>query len=88
MDDLLTIPQLAALLGVSPVTLRMQIRRGVLHAEKHGRDWFVAGAEAERYAREHRGKHGFASKTHPYHGRQGHFGPNDGDSPTTGCGQG
>lgn len=54
-----TLPELAQRLGLqSPGALRTQIARGVLHAVKEGRDWFVPDEEAERYAREHRGMRG------------------------------
>lgn len=49
-----TLKRAAEMLQVTPDTLRQQIRRGVLHAEKLGRDWFVTIAEVERYAAEHR----------------------------------
>lgn len=54
-----TLPELAERLGLqSAGALRTQIARGVLHAVKEGRDWFVPDEEADRYAREHRGKRG------------------------------
>lgn len=54
MAELLTLRQAAERLGVTPDTLRQQIARGVLKAEKLGRDWFVTQEEIERYEREHR----------------------------------
>jgi excisionase family DNA binding protein len=42
----------ARLLGLAPSTLRHQIRKGKLRAEKRGRDWFVDYSEVERYRRE------------------------------------
>lgn len=69
MDTFITLPQLAARLGLKSIaSLRHQITRGRLQAHKVGRDWLVTEAEAERYAREHLGKRGFASTEHPYHG--------------------
>lgn len=55
--------------------LRHQILRGVLRAEKVGTGahaiWLVSEEEADRYAREHRGRLGFASASHPLHGKRG-----------------
>ena len=49
----MTLKEAAALLGVTPDNLRGAIKRGALKAAKHGRDWWVAAAEVERYRREH-----------------------------------
>jgi excisionase family DNA binding protein len=50
MDSrLLTLGQAANALSVRPATLRAQIRRGKLKADKLGRDWLVDVAEIERY---------------------------------------
>jgi len=46
---LLTLVQAAEQLGVAPATLRAQIHRGKLRAQKLGRDWLVDNAEVERY---------------------------------------
>ncbi len=68
----MTLPQLASRLGLKSVgSLRAQILRGVLQAEKVGRDWIVSDAEAARYERENRGRRGFANTDHPLHGKQG-----------------
>lgn len=50
---MLTLVQAAEALGVSAVTLRVQIMRGKLRATKPGRDWMVTEREVERYRREH-----------------------------------
>jgi excisionase family DNA binding protein len=55
---LLTLAQAAERLGRSVNTLREQIRRGRLHAQKIGRDWLVEEAEVERYRRENLGRAG------------------------------
>jgi excisionase family DNA binding protein len=47
-----TIPEAAAMLGVSPSTLRLQARIGKLRAVKVGREWVVNAVEIERYRRE------------------------------------
>lgn len=64
----MTLAQLAQRLGITAATLRQQIARGVLHAVKEGRDWFVSVDEAERYEREHAGRPGAASPRHPKQG--------------------
>ncbi len=67
----LTVTQAAGRLGLHRDTLLRQIAKGVLRAERLGSIWVVTGAEVERYRREHRGRHGFASPDHPLHGRRG-----------------
>lgn len=47
-----TIPQAAERLGLSPQTLRTQVRLGKLKAYKIGRDYIVSDDEIERYRRE------------------------------------
>jgi hypothetical protein len=82
MDAFVTLPQLAARLGLKSIaSLRHQIARGRLQARKVGRDWLVTEAEAERYAREHLGKRGFASTDHPYHGTRPPRRERDGELP-------
>jgi excisionase family DNA binding protein len=44
-----TIKEAAERLGVHPRTLQVQVRRGKLHAVKHGRDYWVEPREVERY---------------------------------------
>ena len=50
----MTLTEAADRLNVTPDNLRGAIRRGSLKAEKHGRDWWAAPAEVERYRVEHR----------------------------------
>lgn len=50
----MTLTEAAAILGVTPDTLRQQIANGKLKARKAGRDWHVTPKEVERYAKEHR----------------------------------
>jgi excisionase family DNA binding protein len=50
----MTLPEAAAILGVTPDTLRQQIANGKLRARKVGRDWQVTPKEVERYRRESR----------------------------------
>jgi excisionase family DNA binding protein len=55
---LMTLIKAAAQLGVTPDTLRAQIRRGRLRATKLGRDWLVEAAEVARYERTSLGRVG------------------------------
>jgi excisionase family DNA binding protein len=50
----MTISEAAKSLGLSPKTLRQQIKNRKLRAHKMGRNWFVADDEVTRYAAEHR----------------------------------
>jgi excisionase family DNA binding protein len=51
----MTLTEAAATLGVTPDTLRSQIRHGSLRAVKRGRDWHVTPREVERYRTSSRG---------------------------------
>jgi hypothetical protein len=70
VNGYMTLVEMAALIGITPAGLRMQIRRGSLTAIKRGRDWFVADEEAARYIREQAGKKGTASPRHPRTGNR------------------
>ena len=52
----MTIIDAARMLGLSPKTLRQQIKNRKLRAHKMGRLWFVKALEVERYAADHRRK--------------------------------
>jgi len=52
----LTVPEAAALLGISPDAVRMAIHRKRLRSTKKGRDHFIEPAEVERYATENLGR--------------------------------
>jgi excisionase family DNA binding protein len=58
----MTVGEAAQLLGVSPATIRQQIRNGSLLATKRGRDWDISADEVRRYATVSRGKPGRRSK--------------------------
>ena len=49
----MTLQEAATLLGLSPDTLRWQVRNGRLKARKVGRDWHVTPQEVGRYRRDH-----------------------------------
>jgi excisionase family DNA binding protein len=52
----MTLNEAAALLGLSPDTLRVQIHKKRLRAKKVGPVWTVTPGEVERYRRESLGK--------------------------------
>ncbi len=52
--------------GLSPNTLRAQIRNGVLPAMKEGNTYFVEVAALDAYVAAHKGKHGKASPDYPH----------------------
>jgi excisionase family DNA binding protein len=52
----MTTGEAAALLGLSPATVRRQVENGAMKARKVGRDWHITPAEVERYRRESLGK--------------------------------
>ncbi|MDQ6831838.1 MAG: helix-turn-helix domain-containing protein [Chloroflexota bacterium] len=66
--ELLTLKEAAARIGVSPITLQQQIRKGVLHAVRLGNQWVVTADDLRAYTATRQGKRGFASPSHPYHG--------------------
>lgn len=49
----MTLTEAAQRLGLSPSTLRVQVRNGRLATTKHGRDHWITEGEVERYRREH-----------------------------------
>ena len=55
---MLTLAQAGALLGVSPATLRSQVRNGRLSARLVGKTYVVTPREVERYRAESLGKAG------------------------------
>lgn len=56
--ELLTLAQAAAVLGLSPSTLRTQVQRGRLAAQLAGKTYLVQRSEVERYQREQAGRPG------------------------------
>ncbi len=64
MDASLTVIEVAASLGIQPVTVRDAVARGVIQADRLGGTAKKAGmllirrSEMERYRREHLGKRG------------------------------
>jgi len=70
MKGYMTLTEMAELLKLkSPDSLRMQIKKGVLKAEKVGAGahaiWMIADEDVKTYIEERAGKRGFASPDHP-----------------------
>ena len=55
---MLTLAQAAAHLGLSPSTLRNQVKAGRLRARMVGKTWTISERECERYRTESVGKPG------------------------------
>jgi hypothetical protein len=49
-----TTAEASIILGVQPKTVTRYILRGLIHAEKHGRDYQIEDAELERFNRDRR----------------------------------
>jgi hypothetical protein len=58
MPEILTLAEVSKRIGVSTTTLRIQAENGVLRGIVKGGVWLTTPAEADRYAREHKGKPG------------------------------
>ncbi len=54
----MTLTEAAALLGITPDTLRQGIKAGRVHARKVGPIWTVTPKEVERYRAVHLGRPG------------------------------
>ena len=54
---MLTTKQAGAQLSLAPRSVNWLIKRGLLAATKHGRDWKIDQAEVDRYASERRAAH-------------------------------
>ncbi len=69
--EVLTLRQASERTGISHSTLQKQAKNGVLKAQMIGKTWVVTNDELERYRKLHQGRQGFASPSHPYHGKSG-----------------
>lgn len=49
-DDWVTTDEAARLTGYTSSYFRKAIKRGLLHAKKHGRDWVLSKREVRAYA--------------------------------------
>jgi hypothetical protein len=56
LDDIVSLAEAAAALGVAPGTLRAHAGRGWIRARLVGRAWITTRAEVERYRREQLGR--------------------------------
>jgi excisionase family DNA binding protein len=52
----MTTTEAAALLGVQPKTVSRYIKRGLIKAEKRGRDYWITVAELDRFKAARRGR--------------------------------
>lgn len=68
---MLTLKQAAERLGLSPETLRIQVRAGRMHATLAGKTYLVTASEVARYDKQRKEPRGFARSDHPLHGTQG-----------------
>lgn len=50
----MTTTEAAAILGITPHTLRQQIAKGKLKADRRGRDYWITPSEVEKYRKEHK----------------------------------
>ncbi len=69
--EVLTLAQAAEHAGLSPNTLRAQIKNGVLPATLAGKTYLVTTNDLEAYVETHKGRHGVASPSHPLYGKRG-----------------
>jgi len=69
--EVLTLAQAAEQAGLSPNTLRAQIKNGVLPATLAGKTYLVTVDDLETYVETHKGRHGVASPSHPLYGKRG-----------------
>jgi excisionase family DNA binding protein len=69
-EEVLTLVEAGERIGLSPNTLRNQIKRGVLPAHLAGKTYLVRPKDLEKYERDHMGKPGAASPDHPRTGNR------------------
>ena len=58
LDDLLSLAEAAADLGIAPATLRHQAQVGHIRARNIGKTWITTRQEVDRYRAEHLGRVG------------------------------
>lgn len=61
--EVVTLQEAARRLEMDSTTLTRQAQKGVLRAQRFGREWAVTADEVERYRREHRKKQGNYDRT-------------------------
>jgi lambda repressor-like predicted transcriptional regulator len=69
-EEFYTLAEAGRRIGLSPSTLRNQVKRGVLPATLIGKTYVVRPHDLERYERENKGKLGAASPLHPRTGNR------------------
>lgn len=52
-----TTKEAAKILGLSPVTMRIYANKGIIKAQKRGRDWFISQTEVTKFKLRERKKH-------------------------------
>ena len=70
-EELLTLKEAGARIGVSPNTLSIQAKKGALKATKMGRTYLVTASDLATYDEQRKGPRGFAREGHPLHGKRG-----------------
>lgn len=57
-----TTKEAAKILGLSPVTMRIYANKGIIKAQKRGRDWFISQTEVTKFKLRERKKNGSRQK--------------------------
>jgi excisionase family DNA binding protein len=58
--ELISVPQMAEMLGISRIAVFNKIKNGKLKAMKAGRNYVIEKGYAEEYAREYKASHGLS----------------------------
>lgn len=66
-----TVAEAAEHLGLSPRTIRAQIKNGALDGIMVGRSLIISERKVKEYDERRKGPRGFASPDHPLHGKRG-----------------
>jgi len=69
--EVLSLREAGGRIGVSPGTLLVQIRNGVLVGQKIGKQWVVTVDDLNTYDARRKEPKGFARDDHPMKGKQG-----------------
>lgn len=73
-DELLTLPDAAALAGLALTTLHTQHRRGRLALERRGRDWYITRRELGHYLATRDTRRGSYAREQAHEGMAGQAG--------------
>jgi excisionase family DNA binding protein len=69
-EEFYTLVEASKIIGLSPNTLRNQIKRNALPATLVGKTYVVRPKDLQKYADVHKGKRGAASPDHPRTGNR------------------